>query len=298
MIDGAFLHFEGIGPARLKRLQDAGIRCWYDAIAEPGKLPTTLRQPLLSSLHENVEALEKRDVAFFADRLAGEDRWRILSEFLDETSYFDIETFGLEHDAPITTIVAWHKGEVHTFVEHENLDQFLELLEDVTLMASFNGASFDVPRVLDTFHIPSLGCPHIDLRWLSFHQGLRGGLKEITARSGIRRPNDLANADGEMAITLWSRWIHFQDQAARQQLIRYCAADVILLVFLAKILADRPDYQTDSIWDQLPSVPEENGGSPKLAIDTVLNDAPKESNSPYGEGSPRRLRARRNGLSA
>ena len=298
MIDEAFLHFDGIGPARLKNLRDAGVRCWYDAIAEPEKLPSALREPLLESLKENVEALDKRDVGFFADRLAGEDRWRLLSEFLEETSYFDIETFGLEHDAPITTIVAWHKGEVHSFVEHENLDQFLELLEDVTLMASFNGASFDVPRVLDTFHIPSLGCPHIDLRWLSFHQGLRGGLKEITARSGIRRPKDLANADGEMAITLWSRWIHFQDQAARQQLIRYCAADVILLVFLAKILADRPDFQTDSIWDQLPSMPETETDSPSLPINPASKDDSAKSGSPFGEGSPLRLRARRNGMSA
>ncbi|MCA9217513.1 MAG: ribonuclease H-like domain-containing protein [Planctomycetales bacterium] len=301
MIDEAFLHFEGIGPARLEKLNKNGIRSWYDAVADPDRLPAAKRDNLLRALDENIHALESRDVGFFADRLAGPDRWRLLSEFLEETSYFDIETFGLEYDAPITTIVVWHKGEVHSFVEHENLDDFLELLEDVRLMASFNGASFDVPRVLDAFHIPTFPCPHIDLRWLAFHKGMRGGLKEITVRAGVRRPSDLADADGALAIKLWSRWIHFQDSTAREQLIRYCAADVILLVFLAQQLGERPDFDTSTIWSKLPELTDtaETDDSDSCT-NRVLplgesGQARKSPESPFGNGSPSRLRARRTG---
>lgn len=256
MIDEAFLHFEGIGPVRLAKLKEAGIQCWYDAVAEPEKLPPSLRDALLRSVRQNIDELERRNIRFFVDRLIGPDRWRILSEFLEQISYFDIETFGLEYDAPITTIVVWHKGRLHTFVEHENLDDFLELVQDVSVLASFNGSSFDVPRVLDTFHIPSLPCPHLDLRWLCYHRGWRGGLKDIATRSGIERPTDLDTADGELAVRLWARWIHFQDRSARDFLIRYCAADVILLVLLAKQLADRHDFCTDSIWSHLPDAPQ------------------------------------------
>ena len=293
MIDGAFLHFEGIGPVRLEKLRDAGIQSWYDAIADPDKLPGALRKPLLTNIQENVDALERRDVSFFANNLAGPDRWRILSEFLEETSYFDIETFGLEHDSPITTIAVWHKGQIHSFVEHENLDDFLDLLEDVTLMASFNGASFDVPRVLNAFHIPSFPCPHIDLRWLSYHKRLFGGLKEIADRCGIRRPDDLATTDGAEAITLWSRWIHFQDQPAREKLIRYCASDVILLVFLAKVVAERPDFPTHGIWEQLPPLSETSDDAPATRLDTEETPAPNQKpHLPFGKASPSRLRAR------
>ena len=132
------------------------------------------------------------------------------------------------------------------------LTTFLDLLDDVTLLSSFNGSTFDVPRVLDAFHIPSLPCPHLDLRWLCFHRELRGGLKEIAARMRIRRPDELRQADGELAIRLWKRWEHFQDTAARELLLRYAASDVLLLVALADRLLDRNQVSLPELWEKLP----------------------------------------------
>ena len=40
-------------------------------------------------------------------------------------------TSGLEMDSLITVIACWHQGRLHTFVEHENLDDFLDLLDDI-----------------------------------------------------------------------------------------------------------------------------------------------------------------------
>ena len=326
MIHESFLHCRGIGPTRLTRLQQAGIRSWRDVLERPDAVPRGLRKSLVEECRSCVDALEKRDIPFFVERLSAADRWRILAEFFEDASYFDIETSGLDYDASITTIVCWHRGQLHTFVEHENLDEFLQLLDEVRLLVSFNGASFDVPRVLDAFHIPQLPCPHVDLRWLCHHQGLRGGLKEIARQVGIHRPRDLQFADGEMAVIWWSRWIHFQDRRARDLLVRYCAADVVMSLLLARRICQRQLVSQESgdseLWSQLPGdllatsappspqppspqPPSPQSPSPqpparptpRLTLETSSSVVPDPSGevasaAPFGSASPARLRAR------
>ncbi len=250
------------------------------------QLPVGPSLPLVEECSRCINALETKDIGYFVDRLAPLDKWRIVSEFLNDISFFDIETMGLEHDSPITVIACWHRGKVQTFVEHENLDDFLHLLDEITLLASFNGSSFDVPRVLDTFHIPSLPCPHLDLRWPCYHKGFKGSLKSITARLGITRPVDLQDADGELAVHLWNRWTFDRDNQARELLLRYCASDVILLAMLAHRLAERSVTSHDAWWQQLPMPSHNVSPQPTAAVPSLPNNA-------FGIGSPTKLRARR-----
>lgn len=288
MITEALLHCSGIGPVRLAQLHEAGVRSWNDVVSCGEQLPVARSNSLIEESRRCLEALREKDIRYFVDRFSPFDKWRIVSEFLDETSFFDIETMGLEHNSPITVIACWHRGEMKTFVEHENLDDFLHLLDDVTLLASFNGSSFDVPRVLDTFHIPELPCPHLDLRWPCYHKGFKGSLKSITARLGFTRPVDLQDADGELAIHLWNRWTLDRDQRARELLIRYCASDVILLAMLAHRLADRDISAHTAWWQHLPAV------APTGPLRSVIHKPIPSLHSPFGEGSPAKLRARRN----
>lgn len=270
---------------RRERLRERGIRNWQDILQHDEAIPPNWRAAAVQESQRCLAAMQTNDIAYFVEQFAPQDRWRILLHFFDEASYFDIETAGLEYDDPITVIICWHKGQLHTFVEHENLDDFLTLLQDVQLLTSFNGSSFDVPRVLDAFHIPELPCPHLDLRWLCFHRGLRGGLKDITSHLKIHRPSDLADADGELAIRLWARWHHFSDRQARQTLLRYCAADVLLLVALAQELVQRPTFSLHALWQHLP-------------IDDAPLETPNEAAAPnlppdaFGEASPMRMRGR------
>ena len=281
MITEALSHCPGIGPARLKALQALGIRRWQDVVQRSDELPIGWREGVVQECQRCQAALNEGHVSYLVQKFAPHDKWRILAHFLEQTSVFDIETTGLEYDAPISVIACWHRGQLHTFVEHENLDDFLVLLDDVTLLTSFNGSSFDVPRVLDSFHIPRLPCAHLDLRWLAYHRGHRGGLKQITRRIGLRRPHDLADVNGEMAIHLWSRWQHFQDRNARDLLVRYCAADVLLTVMLARHLAG--DSSASELWSLLPT--DTNEAIPDVA-------QPREDQQgAFGSGSPARLRA-------
>jgi uncharacterized protein len=253
LITAALRHCPGIGPVRLERLHAAGVHDWSDAVRFPERIPGTWRGAIVAECTRCLAAHAAGDIAYFVQRFAPQDRWRILAEYLPRTTFFDLETEGLEYDAPITVIGCWHRGTLRTFVEHENLDAFLDLLDDVELLASFNGNAFDVPRLLDAFHIPALPCPHVDLRWMCHHRGWKGGLKDISERLGIARPLDLQGVDGAWAIHLWHRWRQRQDVAAREQLLRYCAADAVLLVFLAHHLTAREVSELDQLWSQLPA---------------------------------------------
>lgn len=288
MITQALRHCFGVGQVRLAQLHDAGLRTWDDVIAQPTLVPRAICENVLAECNRSRDAYEQQDIAYFIERLHAEDRWRILSEYLDQTSYFDIETSGFEIDAEVTVIACWHQGQLHTFVEHENLDDFLHLLDDVKLLASFNGSSFDVPRVLDAFHIPDLPCPHLDLRWPSYHAGLTGGLKEIATSLGIQRPADIAHADGELAIQLWSDWIEREDSDARDQLVRYCAADVMLLLLVAQHLAGDNLYQSDELWALLPPAKTAAPAGSSFRVDRQQMLA-----NLFGQASPSKLRTRK-----
>lgn len=302
MITEALLHCAGIGPARLAQLHARGVRTWNDVLDQQATLANRRGQILADESRRCLAALAAGEIGYFASNFAPRDKWRILDHYLDQASYFDIETVGLEHDANITVISCWHQGHLHNFVEHENLDEFLVLLDDVRLLVSFNGSSFDVPRILGTFHIPELPCAHLDMRWTCFHHGLTGGLKEIATRAGIERPADLHAADGELAVRLWHAWLSSHDVAAREMLIRYCGSDVLMLVMLAHQLMGRTDISHDTLWAHLPPATTLARDHQSACFTEASSHRAPESTfgaafeNKFGTGSPQRLRARRSRL--
>ena len=234
MIDRTFLHLPGVGPVTERRLQAQGMLCWEDVLADPQAAPLANRRlaQIVRDLKRCRDALRQNNLRFLCDTLVKREQWRILAQYVDRVSYFDIETSDFDYQAHITVIVCLHRGRLRRFVWGENLDDFLDLLDEVDLLASFNGTTFDIPVVLRHFHIPELPCPHIDLRWQCYHCGFRGGLKEVERQLQIERPPAVAGVDGTEAIWLWQRWRFYQDADAREQLIRYCGVDVLSLPLL------------------------------------------------------------------
>ena len=229
MIRQALLHFRGLGPARIAALEAQGVRTWDDIVDKSSRLPEALRDDLVREATALIEAHEQGRIGYLVERLHPADHWRILDEYLESAAFFDIETTGLESDAAISVICCYANRRIESFVEYVNLDDFLAFLEDVSLLVSFNGSTFDVPRVLDAFHIPELPCPHLDLRWICRRQGHVGGLKQVTRRLGIERPREVAAMSGEDAVDLSWRWLLQRDETAKRELVRYCSADVMLL---------------------------------------------------------------------
>ena len=60
MIEGAFLHLPGIGPATAQRLRAAGFLTWSDVLAHPERLPLgpAGKEKLLAAVERNRQALE------------------------------------------------------------------------------------------------------------------------------------------------------------------------------------------------------------------------------------------------
>ena len=226
----------GIGPTRAKALRREGCECWLDVLNARhsfGVVDRYVWGDVRAAAETALRALEADDAAYFTERLPARERWRVLARWFDRASFFDIETSGLEIDSIVTLVCCWHGGEPLRFLANENLDDFLDLLDDVKLLVSFNGSGFDVPRVLGRFHIPELPCAHVDLRWLCHHAGWRGGLKNIERGLGLNRPADLEGLGGAEAVWLWQAWAERQDEQARRTLERYCSADTAMLNLLA-----------------------------------------------------------------
>jgi len=231
------LHIAGIGPGTQNKLFKEGYINWQLAYDNANSLPLSLKlkDNLLLEIEKSFTALKKNNISYFLERYPNKEHWRILSHFKNFLSYFDIETTGLSiYDAEVTVVSCYHQNTMHTYINGENLDDFLDLLDDIKLLVSFNGTSFDVPFIQEYFHIPTFPCPHIDLRWICYHKNMRGSLKEIEIDCGVYRPDELIGVDGYEAVLLWEKYKRYGIQKALDKLVDYCEADVLALTEVTK----------------------------------------------------------------
>ncbi|HOT43702.1 MAG TPA: ribonuclease H-like domain-containing protein [Spirochaetota bacterium] len=236
MIRGCFRHVPGIGPRTELVLNESGIVNWDDCIAKQDLIPFNgiRRKKLIDNIRKSIGFLESGDIGFFTASFPTSEQWRILAEYLHSATFIDVETTGLSWNyCHASVISAFHRGNVHSFVHGENLDDFLSLADESELLVTFNGNCFDIPFIERTFNILSLGCPHVDLRWIAWHRGYRGGLKSIEKQLDIRRPPQIEGIDGFEAVDLYYRWQQ-GDLSSRELLIRYCEADVLATYLVAE----------------------------------------------------------------
>lgn len=295
----ALRHLPAIGPVRLEALRQLGVSSWTDLLQAPDSL---LRQTLPANAipiirreaQRDLDAAARGDIAHFIDRLHVADRWRLLLRHWPQCVFLDIETAGLERDADITVIACWNGTQLRLFVNGENLDDFPDFLLDAQLLVTFNGSTFDLPIIRQTFALPAdLLPPHVDLRWICRRCDLTGGLKAIEQTLGLKRPHDLVGTDGQEAIDLWQRWNAHHDTRARTHLLRYCAADTIALRHVAAAVLHQtanqdqePDHDRDTRFDvspdddwrtlerQLPAPPMTAAATTTTTTTTRAADAP------------------------
>ena len=235
MIDQTFIHCSGIGPKTETRLKSLGYNTWNDCLSSPENLPfqNERKKLFLKTLELSRQALQNEDIAYLVSALPPREHWRILAKYYEQATFFDIETTGLSsYDSFTTVVVAYHQNKLHTFLYSENLDDFLSLIDRSSLLVAFNGNSFDIPFLEQTFNLPEIGCPAIDLRWICYHSGYSGGLKSIEQQMGFSRPDAIRDIDGFEAVRLFYEWQN-GNRPAREKLIAYCQADVLATVLVA-----------------------------------------------------------------
>jgi uncharacterized protein YprB with RNaseH-like and TPR domain len=156
-------------------------------------------------------------------------------------AYVDIETTGLSPFNGDVTVVGIYRvdgddGELIQLVGEEITPQkILDALKDVDTIYTYNGSRFDLP-----FMDISLGVnlcdyfEHKDLMYDCWRKNLKGGLKAVERRLGIRR--ELSEVDGYQAVILWWRYQNSGDEKALTTLLAYNREDVVNLQTLRRIL--------------------------------------------------------------
>lgn len=228
MLRQTFLHIPGIGPKTEQGFWAAGVHDWnafFDNVSL--KIPTSRRMAISDALTESMHQLELKNPDFFARCMPAGQQWRLFNEFRDRTAYLDIETTGLEADCTISTIAVYNGSTTVTYVNGQNLDDFIDDIRRYKLLVTYNGKCFDVPVIERYFGRP-LDLAHIDLRYVLASLGLKGGLKRCETQLGMDR-GELEDIDGLFAVILWKAYLRNQDEKALETLLAYNLQDAINL---------------------------------------------------------------------
>ena len=229
MLQHTFMHIQSIGAMTEQRLWEAGFRDWdtfSDDISIPfsGKREYFLRKGLAESRHH----LAQNNPAYFAGCLPANQSWRFFPEFRNSTVYLDIETTGLERDfQSITTIALYDGHAIKTYVQGQNLNDFIDEICQYKVIVTYNGKCFDIPFIESFFNI-RLKQAQIDLRYVLYSLGFRGGLKACERQLGLDR-GDLRGVDGFMAVLLWDEFVKTGNRQTLETLLAYNVQDTISL---------------------------------------------------------------------
>ena len=229
MLTATFSHAQGIGPVTERRLWQAGILSWEQALAAPpASLPLTAAQRalLLPTLEESAEALARGDYRYFARMLPAREHWRAAPHFMERVGFLDIETNGGVRADSITVIGVYDTVESRLYLKYRDLDDFADDARHFALWVTFFGGGFDLPLLRRRFpHVP-FDQLHIDLCPALRRLGYKGGLKNIERQLGIRRPPQVEGLDGWHAVQLWRQWRRSGDEDALRLLLAYNREDI------------------------------------------------------------------------
>jgi uncharacterized protein YprB with RNaseH-like and TPR domain/predicted nuclease with RNAse H fold len=247
MLQHTFIHIPGVGKQTELDLWNHGIHSWDDADRFEkrfGAVGARLQSKLDEYIPLSREAVRRKDAVFFERLSAIGEAWRVYPEFVNQCVYLDIETTGLSPVFDMVTMVGLYDGRRYkVFVEGDNLQELPDRLRNYSVVITFNGAGFDLRFLRLAF--PDLKLPpiHIDLRWITRKLGMKGGLKSVEAKLGLKRAEAVEDLTGYDATVLWARYLR-GEKTALEQLIQYNTEDVVHLKAIMEIVYDRLHKQT------------------------------------------------------
>ena len=274
MLTNSFIHIQSIGAITEQRLWESGIRDWASINNEVSiPLSAGRKYHLDKGIAESLEQFQRYNPSYFSKLLPANQCWRLFPEFRESTVYLDIETTGLDrYFNDITTIALYDGQSIKTYARGQNLEDFIEDMQQYKVIVSYNGKSFDIPFIEHYFNI-RFDHAHIDLRYILHSLGFMGGLKGCERQLGMGR-GDLKDIDGFFAVLLWDEYQRSGDQKALDTLLAYNIQDTVTLENLMVTaynlkLRQTPFYETHMIADSPPQV---NPYSTDLAtVDRIKN---------------------------
>jgi hypothetical protein len=140
------------------------------------------------------------------------------------------------------------------FVDGDNLLDLSRHLQKYSVVVTFNGSGFDLRFLRLTF--PDLRFPpiHIDLHWVTPRLGMKGGLKEVESKLGLRSAAEIEDLTGYDATVLWAKHLR-GDKKALESVIQYNTDDVVHLKAIMEVAYDKLSRQTGGfLKDSVPSI--------------------------------------------
>ena len=229
MLQNTFIHIQNIGIITEKRLWQSGITNWQTISNDlPIPISAGRKRILEYGIEESQRHLANRNPSYFSNQIPSNQAWRLFPEFRDSAVYLDIESTGLDrHFNEITTIALYDGRSIKTYVQGQNLDDFIEDIRNYKVIVTYNGKSFDIPFI-ETFFNIRLNHAQIDLRYVLHSLSFRGGLKGVERQLDMDR-GDLRDVDGFFAVLLWDQYQKTGDQKALDTLLAYNVQDTITL---------------------------------------------------------------------
>ena len=222
MIKNSFIFLEKVGKRKEKSIWQQGIKDWQDFLQvdnikgiSKGKKPYYDRK-----INEAQQALLNDDSAYFVGKLPPIEMWRLYSHFKDECGYLDIE---IEGYGKVILVGISDYYNSNFFVKGVNLEKDIieRELSKYKLVVTFNGSSFDLPKLKKQFGV-KINVPHIDLKPLCVNLGLEGGLKEVENKLDLKRPQHLRGNP----VSLWKAVHASGDREYLDLLIEYNREDI------------------------------------------------------------------------
>jgi len=152
-------------------------------------------------------------------------------DFRKQLGFVDIETTGLDFNThEITMVGVYSKKKPRVYIRGKDLDNAKQDVEDHSYVVSYNGNRFDLP-----FMEKKLGLERkfdsIDLMYLLWEIGYKGGLKSIEGQLGIVRDKTVVGMEGKDALRLWANYENGCNDSL-EKLIKYNQEDIINLEVL------------------------------------------------------------------
>ena len=253
MIKNSFIFLEKISSKTEQNLWKQGIREWDDFLkAREIKGISPKRKSCYDrKLQEAKQELYKDNSVYFTRILPRKETWRLYQYFKEESCFLDLE---VDSYGKITLLGIADNYQTKIFVRGVNLEKDIlqKELNRYKLLITFNGASFDLPKLKKQLHL-EIKFPHLDLKPLCVNLDLRGGLKEVEQKLNLNRPQHLKGSP----VDLWKAFHASGDQEWLDLLIAYNKEDVENL----KRIADHCYLQLS-----ITKIREMNFGMPETAL--------------------------------
>jgi hypothetical protein len=222
MIRQSFIFLEHIGRKKERNIWNQGITDWNDFLGAERVVGISRRRKHYYDrmITRARRALLEDDPSYFIGKLPQKEMWRLYDDFKDDCCYLDVEidSYGRIVLVGLSDYFTTKHFVSGAYLEKATIERELSRYK---LLVTFNGSSFDVPKLQKQLNI-HVTMPHIDLKPLCIHLGLTGGLKKVEQQLHLKRPQHLRGSP----VDLWKTFHASGDREWLELLIHYNAEDI------------------------------------------------------------------------